>query len=44
MDFHSRISEEEILHLINSNCLFGRKFTRDCIGCFCIKNYLNLFT
>jgi hypothetical protein len=35
------ISEEEILHLLNSNCLFGRKFNANCIGCFCKKFYLN---
>jgi len=28
------ISDEEINHLLNSNCLFGRKFSRECIGCF----------
>jgi hypothetical protein len=37
------ISEEEILHLINSVCLFGRKFNKDCFKCFCKKIYLNLF-
>jgi hypothetical protein len=35
------ISEEEILHLLNSNCLFGRKFNANCIGCFCKQFYLN---
>ena len=28
------ISEEEIQHLINSDCLFGRKFNRECLVCF----------
>jgi hypothetical protein len=37
------ISEEEILHLIHSNCLFGRKFISDCIDCFYKKIYLDLF-
>jgi hypothetical protein len=37
------ISEEEILHLINSNCLFGRKFNRECIGSFCKSFYLSIF-
>jgi hypothetical protein len=35
------ISEEEILHLLNSNCLFGRKFNANCIDCFCKQFYLN---
>lgn len=38
------ISEEEIQHLLNSNCLFGRKFNRDCLVCFCKKFYLKLIT
>jgi hypothetical protein len=28
------ISEEEINHILTSNSFFGRKFTRECIGCF----------
>jgi hypothetical protein len=38
------ISEKEIQHLINSDCLFGRKFNADCLGCFCKKMYLNLIS
>ncbi len=38
------ISEEEINHLINSNCLFGRKFNREYLVCFCKKFYLNLIS
>ena len=34
------ISEKEIQHLINSDCLFGRKFNTDCLVCFCKKFYL----
>jgi hypothetical protein len=36
------ISEEEIHHLINSDCLFGRKFHIDCLDCFCKEFYLKL--
>jgi hypothetical protein len=38
------ITEDEILHLISSKCLFGRKFNQSCLRCFCIKPYLDLFT
>jgi len=36
------ISEEEIHHLINSDCLFGRKFNRDCLVYFIKEFYLKL--
>ena len=36
------ISEEELRHLINSDCLFGRKFYRDCLGYLCKDFYLQL--
>lgn len=31
---YSFISEEEIIHLINSKCFFGRKFNKQCFDCF----------
>jgi len=31
------ISEEEIQHLVNSKCFFGRKFTKECIVCFSLS-------
>ena len=36
------ISDEEINHLLNSNCLFGRKFSRECIGCFSKLFYIKI--
>jgi hypothetical protein len=27
---YTEIKEEELLHLLNSPCLFGRKFNKDC--------------
>lgn len=38
------ISEEEIRHLISSDCLFGRKFNRACLYCFCENFYLRTIT
>ena len=37
---YTSISEEEVLYLINSNCLFGRKFNKECD---CIGYFSNLF-
>ena len=34
------ISEEEMLYLLNSKCLFGRKFNRKCITYFSNKTYI----
>lgn len=31
---YSFITEEEIVHLINSNCFFGRKFSKECAASF----------
>jgi len=28
---YSSITEDELLYLMNSKCLFGRKFNKDCI-------------
>ena len=36
------ISEEEINHLLSSKCFFGRKFTRECIGCFSKLFYIKI--
>jgi hypothetical protein len=41
---YSSITEDEILHLINSKCLFGRKFNSSCLRDFCIKPYISLFS
>jgi hypothetical protein len=38
---YSTISDDEIMHLINSDCFFGRKFNRECISCFCKSFYIN---
>jgi hypothetical protein len=35
---YSQISDEEILHLLNSKCLFGRKFN---INCLSLKNNID---
>ena len=37
------ISNDEIDHLLNSECFFGRKFNRESIGCFSKLFYLNIF-
>jgi hypothetical protein len=37
------ISNEEIDHLLNSACFFGRKFNSESIGCFSKLFYLNIF-
>jgi hypothetical protein len=37
------ITEEELVYLINSNCLFGRKFNKECLDCFTKNIYLELF-
>jgi hypothetical protein len=34
------ISIDEIKYLLNSKCLFGRKFNRECIGSFINKEYI----
>lgn len=36
------ISNEEIAHLINSNCFFGRKFNRECILSLLNSNYIHI--
>lgn len=37
------ISEEEMLYMLNSNCLFARKFTKQCSDCFNDK-YISYIT
>lgn len=37
---YSSITEEELLYLLNSKCLFGRKFNRECVGSLINKKYL----
>jgi hypothetical protein len=37
---YNNIDKEEILYLLNSACLFGRKFNRDCYLWLCIKEYI----
>jgi Core-2/I-Branching enzyme len=37
---YSSISEQEIKHLIQSDCLFGRKFNRECILSLMNKTYI----
>lgn len=41
---YSTISKEEIDYLLNSECLFGRKFNRECITCFINKEYINFIS
>lgn len=38
---YSYISQEEIQHLLNSKCLFGRKFTEHCTASFFTSTYIN---
>jgi hypothetical protein len=37
------ITDEEIIHLINSKCFFGRKFDIKCIDCFKNDKYLSIY-
>jgi hypothetical protein len=37
---YTLIIEEEIDYLLNSNCLFGRKFNRECMGSFIKSRYI----
>ncbi len=38
---YNSISKDELLYLLNSKSLFGRKFTRACISCFSNNDYIN---
>lgn len=38
---YSTISIQEIEYLLDSECLFGRKFNRECITCFINKLYID---
>ena len=39
---YNNISMEELKHLMNSDCLFGRKFTKECYKCFVNNIYMNM--
>jgi hypothetical protein len=41
---YSFISEEELLHLLNSKCLFGRKFNSECFTTLNNRNYIDFIT
>jgi hypothetical protein len=41
---YTSITEEEVLYLLNSKCLFGRKFNRECIGSLINKKYLEVIS
>jgi hypothetical protein len=41
---YSNISKEELLFLLNSKCLFGRKFNIECISSFINKEYIDFIT
>lgn len=38
---YAQISYEELVYLLNSRCLFGRKFNREAVGSLCNKTYLD---
>ena len=39
---YNNISIEELKHLMNSNSLFGRKFTKECYQSFVNNIYMNM--
>jgi hypothetical protein len=41
---YSFISRDELIYLLNSNCLFGRKFNIECITTLHIKEYIDSIT
>jgi hypothetical protein len=41
---YATISKEEIEYLLHSECLFGRKFNRECITCFINKDYIDFIS
>jgi hypothetical protein len=41
---YTSITEDEILYLMNSKCLFGRKFNRECIQYLCNNKYIEFIT
>lgn len=41
---YTSITKEELTYLLNSNCLFGRKFKRESITSLCNKNYIDFIT
>jgi len=44
LQIYGNITEEELFHLINSKCLFGRKFKRECIKSLINKKYIDFIT
>lgn len=41
---YNTIEKEELLYLLNSNCLFGRKFNNQCYSSLYIKEYIENIT
>ena len=41
---YNMITEEELTYLLNSKCLFGRKFTRQSITSFINKKYIDFIS
>lgn len=41
---YNKISQKELLYLLNSKCFFGRKFNRECIGSLINKKYIDFIT
>jgi hypothetical protein len=41
LKLYKSINKEELLYLLNSNCLFGRKFTNDCFKNLHIQEYID---
>jgi hypothetical protein len=41
---YSSITEDELLYLLNSKCLFGRKFNMECNMSLCNKKYIDFIT
>jgi hypothetical protein len=41
---YTSITQDEIIYLMNSKCLFGRKFNRECITCLCNNKYIEFIT
>jgi hypothetical protein len=41
---YTSITEDEIVHLMNSKCLFGRKFSKECMSCLIYSPYIDFIT
>jgi hypothetical protein len=44
LKIYDSITEDEIAYLMNSKCLFGRKFTRECLTYFMNSPYIDFIT